>query len=423
MNRFAFPYVTTLSLACMAALTAPQRVHAHDVNPLDPLDWLQEQEITADDGAPNAEFGVAVALHGTTAMVGAQQATIGANEDQGAVYVFDQSGGEWTQSQKLTSDDGAAFDTFGNAVVFQGDTAIVGAYGATVNNFAYQGTAYVFMRSNGTWSQSQKLAPDDGTDFNYFGYSVALDGTTAFIGADLLGAVYVFNESGGTWTQTQKLTASDEGLSDVFGYSVLVEGSTAFVGAYGNNQFQGAVYVFTESGGTWTETQKLTADDGTSNAYFGYAIAVSGTTLIVGAWGDGDNLQGAAYAFTNSNGTWSQTQKLVPDDVQVQAKFGHSVAIDGTHAVIGADGDDNQTAQGTVYVFDESGGTWSQSQKLYASDGQHNDQLGFPVTLDGNRALAGAWGWPAGANQGAAYFFTTPDNDTIFADGFDGPAP
>ena len=420
MNRSAFPGVVTLSLACLAALAAPQRAPARDVNPLDPLDWLQEQEITADDGAQNAEFGVAVALHGTTAMVGAQQATIGANEDQGAVYVFDQSGGNWTQSQKLVADDGTAFDTFGDAVVFQGDTAIVGAYAATVNNFAYQGTAYVFTRSNGTWSQSQKLASDDGTDFNYFGYSVALDGTTAFIGADLLGAVYVFNQSGGTWTQTQKLTGSDEGLSDVFGYSVLIQGSTAFVGAYGNNTFQGAVYVFTESGGKWTETQKLTADDGTSNAYFGYAIGVSGTTLIVGAWGDGSNLQGAAYIYTNTNGTWSQTQKLLPDDVQIQGKFGHSVAIDGTHAVIGADGDDNQTAQGAVYVFDESGGTWSQSQKLYASDGQHNDQLGFPVTLDGNRALAGAWGWPAGANQGAAYFFTTPDNDTIFADGFDG---
>ncbi len=169
MNRFAFPGVVTLSLACLAALAAPQCAPARDVNPLDPLDWLQEQEITADDGAQNAEFGVAVALHGTTAMVGAQQATIGANEDQGAVYVFDQSGGNWTQSQKLVADDGAAFDTFGDAVVFQGDTAIVGAYAATVNNFAYQGTAYVFTRSNGTWSQSQKLASDDGTDFNYFG--------------------------------------------------------------------------------------------------------------------------------------------------------------------------------------------------------------------------------------------------------------
>ena len=421
MNRFAFPYVTALALACTAAIGAPRPAHARDVNPLDPLDWLQEQEITADDGAQNAEFGVSVALHGTTAMVGAQQATIGANEDQGAVYVFDHSGSEWAQAQKLTADDGAAFDTFGASVAFDDTTAIVGAWAATVGANAYQGAAYVYTQSNGTWSQAQKLTSDDGTDFNYFGYSVALDGTTAFIGADLLGAVYVFQQSGGTWTQTQKLTASDEGLSDVFGYSVLVEGSTAFVGSYGNSEFQGAVYVFTESGGTWTETQKLTADDGTSNAYFGYSIAVSGSTLIVGAWGDGSNMQGAAYVFTNTNGTWSQTQKLVPDDIQIQAKFGHSVAIDGTHAVIGADGDDNQTAQGAVYVFDEAGGNWSQSQKLYASDGQHNDQLGFPVTLDGTRALAGAWGWPAGANQGAAYFFTTdagPD-DTIFADGFD----
>jgi FG-GAP repeat protein len=388
------------------------------------LGWLQEQEITASDGAPNDEFGVAVALHGTTAMVGAQQATIGDNEDQGAVYVFDQAGGEWTEAQKLTSDDGAAFDTFGDAVAFQGDTAIVGAYAATVNDLAYQGAAYVFTRSNGTWSQTQKLTSDDGTDFNYFGYSVALDGTTAFIGADLLGAVYVFQQSGGTWAQSQKLTGSDEGVGDIFGYSVAIQGSTAFIGAYGNNGYQGAVYVFTESGGTWTETQKLTADDGLPNTYFGYAIAVSGSTLIVGAWGtnpDGDDTRGAAYVFTESNGTWSQAQELVADDGAPFDKFGHSVAIDGTHAVIGADGVVN--AQGAVYVFDESGGTWTQSQKLFASDGQHNDGLGFPVALDGTRALAGAWGWPAGALIGAAYFFTSGVGDRIFADAFDGATP
>src|SRR5689334_19381680 len=208
MNRFAFPYITTLSLACIAAVAAPQRASARDANPLDPLDWVQEQEITADDGAANAEFGVAVALHGTTAMVGAQQATIGPNEDQGAVYVFDLSGSGWTQSQKLTSDDGAAFDTFGDAVAFQGDTAIVGAYAATVGANAYQGTAYVFTQSNGTWSQAQKLTSDDGQAFDYFGYSVALDGTTAFIGADLLGAVYVFQQSGGTWARARNSPAA-----------------------------------------------------------------------------------------------------------------------------------------------------------------------------------------------------------------------
>ena len=384
--------LNSLLLACAAVLAAPASARADQLTTaLGPLDWLQEQQITADDGAPNAEFGVAVALHGTTAMVGAQQATIGANEDQGAVYVFDQSGSGWTQSQKLTSNDGAAFDTFGDAVVFQGDTAIVGAYAATVGQNAYQGTAYVFTQSNGTWSQAQKLTSDDGTEFNYFGYSLALDGTTAFIGADLLGAVYVFNESGGTWTQSQKLTGSDEGVGDIFGYSVAIQGSTAFVGSYGNNGYQGAVYVFTETGGTWTETQKLTAADGLPNTYFGYAIAVSGSTLIVGAWGtnpNGDDTRGAAYVFTESNGTWTQTQELVSDDGAPFDKFGHSVAIDGTHAVIGADGALN--AQGAVYVFDESGGTWTQSQKLLASDGQHNDGLGFPVTLDGTRALADA---------------------------------
>ena len=433
LEPLASALVSTLVLllpACLVVLATPASARApvaSDAFPLPwaPLAWTEEQQITADDGATNAEFGVAVALHGTTAMVGAQQATIGANEDQGAVYVFDHAGSGWTQSQKFTSNDGAPFDTFGNAVAFQGDTAIVGSYGATVNDLAYQGTAYVFTRSNGTWSQAQKLTSDDGTDFNYFGYSVALDGTTAFIGADLLGAVYVFQQSGGTWAQSQKLTGSDEGVGDIFGYSVAIQGSTAFVGSYGNNGYQGAVYVFTEEGGTWTETQKLTADDGAPNTYFGYAIAVSGSTLIVGAWGtnpDGDDTRGAAYVFTESNGTWSQAQELTADDGAPFDKFGHSVAIDGTHAVIGADGVDagQGGAQGAVYVFDESGGSWTQSQKLFASDGQHNDGLGFPVTLDGTRALAGAWGWPAGATVGAAYFFTSGVDDRVFADGFDG---
>lgn len=399
---------------------------------VDPLVWAEEQEITASDGASNDEFGISVAVHGTTAMVGARQATIGGNEDQGAVYVFNQSGGEWNETQKLTASDGAAFDTFGNSVAFNGTSAFVGAFAATVGANAFQGTAYVFTLSNGTWTQTQKLTSSDGQGFDYFGYSVAFNGTTAFVGADAAtvgdngaqGAVYVFSESGGTWSESQKLLASDGSTGDIFGYSIAVDGATAVIGAYANNGYQGAVYVFNESGGTWSETQKLTADDGTANNYFGYSAAVSGATLLVGAWGaspGGNDTQGAAYVFTESTGTWSQAQKLTADDGAPFDSFGHAVALEDAHALVGADG--VASARGAVYAFDESGGTWTQSQKLFASDGAHNDAFGSAVTLDGTRALAGAWGWHAGSGQGAAYFFTSGPGDTIFADGFDGATP
>jgi hypothetical protein len=399
---------------------------------VDPLVWAEEQEITASDGASKDEFGISVAVHGTTAMVGARQASIGGNEDQGAVYVFNQSGGEWTETQKLTASDGAAFDTFGNSVAFNDTTAFVGAFAATVGANAFQGAAYVFTLSNGSWSQTQKLTSSDGQGFDYFGYSVAFNGTAAFVGADAAtvgdnsaqGAVYVFSESGGTWSESQKLLASDGSTGDIFGYSIAVDGATAVIGAYANNGYQGAVYVFNESGGTWSETQKLTADDGTANNYFGYSAAVSGATLLVGAWGaspGGNDTQGAAYVFTESTGTWSQTQKLTADDGAPFDGFGHAVALEGAHALVGADG--VASARGAVYSFDESGGTWTQSQKLFASDGAHNDEFGSAVTLDGTRALAGAWGWHAGSGKGAAYFFTSGPGDEIFADGFDGATP
>ena len=397
-------------------------------------EWAEQQEVTETDPGFTPQFGYAVALHGTTAMIGAQQAKIGDNEDQGAVYVFEESGGTWTQTQKLVASDGQAFDTFGHSIVFEGTTALIGAYAATINGNPSTGAVYVFTLADGSWSETQKLTADDGQGNDNFGYSLGLRGATALIGADgatvgdngFQGAVYVFTATGGIWTQGQKLAASDGGIGDIFGYSIAFDGTTAMIGAYANNGYQGAVYVFGETGGTWSESQKLVANDGASNTYFGYATALSGTTLLVGAWGSnpgGNDTQGAAYIFTESNGTWSQTQELLSDDGAPFDDFGHAVALDGTHALIGANGVDS--SQGAVYAFDEAGGVWSQTQKFYASDGAPSFAFGSALALDGSSALVGSWAWesPELALQGAAYFFATGSGDTIFADGFDGAAP
>ncbi len=431
-RRSASFVVCTILLACalpshaatpdrLAFSKAPVPAALRDAihRTLDADGWVEMQEIVETDPAFDPEFGYAVALHGTTAMIGAQQASINGNEAQGAVYVFEQIDGTWTETQKLVADDGQTFDTFGHSIVFNGTTALIGAYGAMVNDNFSQGAVYAFTLSNGSWVQTQKIVSTDGQAFDNFGYSLGLNGTTALIGADgatvgtqdFQGKAYVFSQApDGTWTQGQTLTASDGGIGDIFGYSIAFDGTTAVIGAYGNNGYQGAAYVFGEADGTWSQNQKLVAADGTSNTYFGYATALSGSTLLIGAWGadpGGVDTQGAAYVFTEAGGIWTQTQELVAADGAEGDKFGHSVALQGTTALIGADGWTDSSAQGAVYAFDGSSGAFVETQTLVANDGQPSFQFGLPVTLDGNTALVGSWLWRSsdGTMPGAAYFF------------------
>src|SRR6266404_1438039 len=229
-----------------------------------PLVWL-EQKVTANDGTANSYFGSAAALNGSTALIGAD----GDNSFQGAAYLFTNSNGSWSEGQKLIASDGLAGDEFGYRVALADNTLLVGAFTATVGGNASQGAAYVFAQSNGTWSESQKLTASDGGLFDNFGASVALDGSTLVVGANgatvggnaAQGAVYVFTESNGTWTQTQKLTANDGAANDSFGESVALEGSTALIGAYNatvnGHPLQGAAYFFTESNGSWSQGEKL----------------------------------------------------------------------------------------------------------------------------------------------------------------------
>jgi hypothetical protein len=382
---------------------------------------LLEQEVTASDGTTNSYFGSADALNGPTAIIGAD----GDNSFQGAAYLFSESNGLWTQGQKLTASDGLPGDEFGYRVALGDVTLVVGAFTATVNGNTSQGAAYVFTKSNNTWSESQKLTANDGGLFDNFGAAVALDGETLVVAANgatvggnpAQGAVYVFTQSNGNWTQTQKLTANDGAAYDNFGLSVVLQGSTILVGSphatVGNNPAQGAIYVFTQSNGNWTQTQRLTASDGAANDSFGQSVAIGEGTVLVGAYNasvNGHSGQGAAYIFTNSNGTWGQTQKLTASDGAANANFGNAVALDSARALIGADVSTvgNNTSQGKAYLFEELNGNWSQAATLVASDGATDDFFGAALTLDGPTLLVSTPHPTINGNtyQGAAYFYT-----------------
>jgi hypothetical protein len=386
--------------------------------------WSQQAKLTAGDGAANDQFGYSVAVSGDTALVGALLDDIGANANQGSAYVFTRSGTTWSQEAKLTAGDGAANDRFGYSVAVSGDTTVVGAYFDDIDANADQGSAYVFTRSGTTWSQQAKLTAGDGAGGDLFGYYVAVSGDTAVVGAvaDVIGAnpdqgsAYVFTRNGTTWSEQAKLTAGDGAANDVFGWSVALSGDTAVVGArvddIGANPDQGSAYVFTRSGTTWSQQAKLIAGDGAANDWFGTSVAVSGDTAVVGAlFGDiGANTNhGSAYVFTRNGTSWSEQAKLTAGDGAVNDQFGYSVAVSGDTAVVGAlfDNIGANSTQGSAYVFTRSGTTWGQQAKLTAGDGAAGDWFGISVAVSGDTALVGALFDDIGANpdQGSAYVF------------------
>lgn len=404
-----------------------------------PLDWLQVKLEAPDPGALDA-FGATIAMSGDTAFIAAPNRPANSSGFQGAVYVFTRAGGEWTQTQTLTADDAGIGDEFGSAIALQGSTAVIGAPLAKIGNVAQAGAAYVFHYDGAQWTQVQKLTTDVPHLVANFGSAVALDGSHVLVGAPgimgpngeaSVGAAYLFSESGGVWSPAATLTASAAHALDLFGISVGIAGETAVVGASQATWVDGAsgpgpgrVYVYQASPAGWSETGYLLAGDGVDGDYFGEALVFDGHTLVIGAPAASD-LQGAAYVFEPSADSWRQSVKLMPPDGEANAFFGRALALAGTSIAVGAPGvtANGNPFAGAAYLFSAVDGVWSPSaQSFSTTDGVTGDYLGFAVgVLDGETVLAGA---PHELNDGldapgAAYAYRS---DVIFRDGFDGGA-
>jgi hypothetical protein len=274
--------------------------------------------------------------------------------------------------------------------------------------------------------QQAELASGDGAAGDWLGWSVAIDGDTAVVGAPMKavgvrpqqGAAYVFTRSGTTWSQQAQLLAIDGAANDNFGMGgVAVSGDIVVVGApyrdVGANTNQGAAYVFIRTGTSWSQQAQLTALDGLAGDRFGGSVALSGETAIVGASQKavtGHGTPGAAYVFSRSGTSWSQQAELTATDGASADGFGVAVSIAGDSALVGASSHavGANTGQGAAYVFARGGGTyWSQQAELTATDGAAADGFGVAVSIAGDSALVGASSHAVGANtgQGAAYVF------------------
>ncbi len=356
-------------------------------------------------------------------------------DDRGATYPLTVD--PLFQAAKLTASDAEQNDELGYSVSVSADTVVVGALSANADS----GAAYVFVMGAGGWAsmtETAKLTASDGEPFDLFGFAVAIDGDTIVVGAmgdDLgvvtnQGAAYVFVRPLTGWvnaTETAKLTASDAALADEFGCAVSVSRDVIVVGSrWADNAppgDQGAAYVFVRPGGGWTtatQTAKLSATGGMPSDLLGASVAIDRDTIVAGAPGrDGTAAnEGAAYVFEEPGGGWAnmtQTARLtalVPGSLD---ELGISVAIDGNVAVAGAWGAEvgGNVSQGAAYVYERPGGAWvdaTETAQLTASDGAPTDFFGVSVATGGDAVIVGAYQNDVGASssQGSAYYFVAP---------------
>ena len=299
---------------------------------------------TADGWEQAAELkgSLSVAISGTTAVVGS-----GA-DNANAAYVFTKTADGWEQVAELKGSDSAANDMFGASVAISGSTAVISAPAHKP-----AGRAYVFTKTAAGWEQTAELKGSGTVAGDGFGDSVALSGTIAVVGADGYahdaGRAFVFTKTAAGWQQVAELKGSDTVAFDSFGVPVAISGTTAVVGAEGHANNAGRAYVFTKAAGSWAQVAELKGSDAVSGDGFGHSVAISGTTAVVGVpWGRSS--AGRAYVFTKTASGWGQVAELKGSDTVAQDEFGFSVAISGTTAVVGADGHANKA--GRAYVFE-----------------------------------------------------------------------
>ena len=418
--------------------------------------WIQEAKLTASDGETDDFFGSATFIAGNTVVVGAPNATIGSNAAQGAAYIFVKPTAGWATTSnftaKLTASNGLPGDNFGGAVSITSTTAVIGACSQAGPCSNGPGKAYVYVKPSAGWTTTSTFAAEltasDGLAADAFGDSVTIAGTTVLVGAPNAtveghanqGAVYVFVKSSHGWanmTETAKLTASDGLAGDTLGFvSLNGNASIALLGAnsatVGGKANRGAAYVFTRPTAGWTTTSafaaKLTASDGASGDFFGFCnfgggcISSSGKTIIVGAPQGGSSSAtgpGKAYIFLEPTAGWKTTSgftaKLTAAGGLKGDNFGFSAAISGTGttAVVGAEFANSR--QGAAYVFQMPAKGWATtsafSAKLTASDGEPFTFFSFGgAAISGTTIAVGAAGATIGGNsdQGAAYIFGDP---------------
>jgi hypothetical protein len=398
--------------------------------------WTEDTNFTSPDvGTDTApSFGSSVSVRGDVLAVGTAASDIGGT-DRGGAYIFRRTGATWsTTGVRLAAADAANGDAAGNAIALGDDLVLIGATGRAIGVNPNAGVAFAFRFKDGAWTQEAVLTAPDAVAADFFGWSVAVDGDVAAIGAqadDLTipsaltdaGSAWIFSRVSSKWIQNDPFLSrpitpnvSTLAVGDLFGVSVAIDGDTILSGAFQDTEAggtqQGSAYVLTRNGQQFSEQAKLTAPGAAAGDFFGRSVAIQANTAVVGAIGrdvSGRVDQGAAYVFTRSGTTWSHQQALTASDGAAGDSFGFACAVSGDWAAIGAPNADTGATlnHGAVYLYRRSGSSWSQITKLVHESSATNDNFGFSVSMTDNILVVGAYRRTVNgnANQGAAYVY------------------
>ncbi len=392
----------------------------------------ETEQVYASDADPNDQFGHAVALTGDVLLVGAPAH---APQSAGAAYIIRrQPSGDWAPEQLLVPTGLAPSSQFGFSVAASADVCVVGAPTDPTASFD-AGAAYVYRYDvgMGAWLPDATLFSFDRDPLDEFGHSVAIDdaGELITVGAwhdsdngTKSGSVHVYRWSGSSWDHEAKLIGSDVTIEDKFGEACDVSGDVIVVGARGDDESAttgGAVYVYRNTAGVWSEETKLISSDAVNFDRLGQAVAIDGDVVVAGAYFDDDagTSSGATFVFRRDTmtGTWSEEQKLTPAGLGPGDQLGFAVSIDGDLIAVSAPNDDDAADNtGAVYFFRHALGVWTEEAKLVPKDGGVNDSFGQSLSLDGTRFVAGAsLDDDQFTNAGAAYIYEDIDLFTLIA--------
>ncbi|MEI8027333.1 MAG: hypothetical protein WCI18_13375 [Pseudomonadota bacterium] len=454
--------------------------------------WNQEAYLKASNAETSDSYGRSVAVSGDTVLIGANgesssQTTItngttssvdNSALNAGASYIYKRTGSTWIQEAYLKASNSNASDYFGGAASLSGDTAVIGVRGegsnqttitngsgsSTDNSAINAGASYIYKRTGSIWAQEAYLKASNANASDNFGYSVAISGNTAAIGAFQegssqtaitngttsstdnsafsAGACYIYVRAGPTWAQEAYLKASNANAYDNFGYSVAISGNTAVIGAYQESSNQititngttsstdnstsasGASYIYKRTGSTWIQEAYLKASNSNTADNFGSSVALSGDTVVVGAFWESSNEititngttsssdnsasgAGASYIYKRTGSTWAQEAYLKASNSNAFDRL-FSVAVSGDTAVVGAyregsnqttitngttsSTDNSANSSGASYIYRRAGSTWAQEAYLKASNSNASDEFGYSVALSGDTAVIEAIG-------------------------------
>jgi len=359
-----------------------------------------------DPGATAGDDFGEVSLAGSTAVIGA----FGTDSGAGAAYIYTKGAAGWPTTPIVTLDDpGAqAHSNFGLSVSNSSSAVVVSAPAPRANS------VYIYDKGTSGWPTTPIVtlnAPAAAVD-GWFGWAVAISGATAVIGdpftgpGGFTGTAYIYTKSAPGWpkTPTVTLNAPAAAMDGYFGWAVAVSGTSVFVGRPGAGG-ENTTYVYVKGSSGWPTTPSATLDDPGASVQdqFGYSVAVAGTTALIGAAGT-DSDKGAVYIYTKGASGWQATPAAKLRGPAYNSSFGSSVALSGSAAVVGAFEVDSDT--GAAYIYKHGTSGWStKRRRVTLSDpgATSGDFFGESVALSGTTALVGAGGTDSG--KGIAYIY------------------